>query len=243
MKFKLFLLILLLTPAFTFAYSLKMNPAKMEVPEKRPLKAGETIQLSPDFWIYSDLPDNTTFKITAECLGDKDMKEKCPQSDWFIFTPSEFQLSSGIGQKITATIKIPRDNVENGDYLALLVATPSLNSSNSDNGANASIGIAVASKLYFKIAGKLPIKKVMTIWLQANVFDKLSASLSRIGLSPKTTLIVGGVFFGGFILISLTQKIISKIRKKPEIKSELDGVPKLNGNLIDLRGMKPWKDN
>lgn len=72
-------------------------------------------------------------------------KELVADESWFSFEPSSFQLDPGKTQNVEITLTLPLRTVP-GDYFVFVEAHPEVTA---DGGVQ--IGIAAASKLYFKV--------------------------------------------------------------------------------------------
>ena len=199
---KIIILLLLLFPITSFSAGIGMSPAKISTGDK-PLKAGGEYNLIPNFWIYSNIEEPTTFEISVSCY--KNQEGLCPSSEWFIFTPQTFELALSEGQEVQAKIKTPREGTEFGAYNVLVLAKPILETS-----GETSLSISVGSKLAFNIDGKLSWQERASNWLDKNLFQKAKDSLSNINICWNLIFIVLGLI--GFALIC--QKIYIKMKIK-----------------------------
>lgn len=103
-----------------------------------------SIYLLPSI-VVTNTGDESSDYTTAPAYHEG-QKELMPPKEWFIFEPKVFHLEPGQAQQVTIKLDIPINAVP-GNYFAYIDASPV--KTNASGGAT--IGVAAASKLYFKI--------------------------------------------------------------------------------------------
>jgi len=114
--------------------------------------------------------------------GQSELK---PNEDWLVFEPERFKLDPGKAQIVDIKLNLPV-RAQPGNYFAYLEAQPDKKTEN----GGAFIGIAAATKLYFKV---VPGGLVQGIYYKA-------ASLWQ-SYSPWSVIITGGIVFGLIIIV------------------------------------------
>lgn len=123
--------------------------------------------------------------------------ELLPKADWFLFSPQKFHLDPGKGQAVDIKLNLPI-SVQPGNYFAFLEAQPFLKAQKGQT----SIGIAAASRLYFKV---VPANIFMAIYYKINSFWNVYAPWPQRFLIL-IVLILAGAFFKKFFNIQIGLK-------------------------------------
>lgn len=149
----------------------------------KPLKPGGVYDLTP-LIILNTGDEPSDYEITiAFQSGQPELR---PVSEWFSFDPSPFYLKPGqvqnVGVKLTLPVK-----TKPGDYFAYLQGQPKVKI---NTAGGASIGVAAATKLYFKV---IPAN----IW--QGMYYRFIFLYSR--YSPWDTIILAMLGAAGVILI------------------------------------------
>jgi hypothetical protein len=123
-----------------------------------------------------------------------EQKELQPPKEFLSFSPGSFRLEPGASQTISLTLNIPA-RAKPGDYLAYIEAHPV-----SSGTGGTSVGIAVATKLFFTIK-------------PANIFVSIGYSIA--GFFTRTapvSYIVLGIIVLGVIIFFLRQHIKFEVK-------------------------------
>lgn len=130
-------LILLLPKGVEGSYGVGVGT--VEIAPKEPLKTGEAIFLGEiSVFNTGDQVADYSFSVTFQ---NTDLYLK-PDHSWFSFEPSSFELQPKSSLPVKVYINIPEETTK-GNYFAYLEARPTVK--------DASIGIAAATKLRFKV--------------------------------------------------------------------------------------------
>ena len=116
----------------------------IDVPEA--MKAGLIYDL-PSFAVIKTGDEGSDYGVSVEY--NTTQPQKMPSREWFSFSPSTFYLEPGKAQLVQVRLTLPIKGAEPGDYFAYLEGHPAKRASAP---GEATIGIAAATKLYFKVA-------------------------------------------------------------------------------------------
>lgn len=106
-----------------------------------PIKPGGIYKL-PSVRIFNTGDEVTTY--TMDVAYHQDRKEMRPQDTWFSFSPNTFTLEPAQSREIAITMTVPV-KAEPGEYFAFIESGPV----STAQGAGTSVGVAVATKLFF----------------------------------------------------------------------------------------------
>ncbi len=160
-----------------------------------PVKPGGIYSL-PLMRIFNTGDEVTTYGMNV--AYHQDHLEHRPMRDWFTFTPATFTLEPGASQEVAVTMTLPLKTVP-GAYFAFIESGPV-----ASNAPGTSVGIAVASKLYFTTA---PANMWQAIGYRTSAFFETYSPWSWVGLGVA----------GFIILILLIRRFVSfdiALRKK-----------------------------
>lgn len=138
--FALVALLFFLSPAVDAKVGVGMGAGEIRVDE--PVKLGGIYEL-PSVRIF-----NTGDETTAYGMGiafHQDYHELRPAKEWFSFSPATFTIKPGESQEVRVIMTVPLKG-EPGDYFAFIESGPI-----PTNTPGTSVGIAVATKLYFTL--------------------------------------------------------------------------------------------
>lgn len=127
----------------------------------------------PKLRIFNTGDETTTYGLDVAYHAER--PELRPGQDWFSFSPSTFTLPAGESQEISVTMTVPV-KAEQGDYFAFLESGPIA----SDNSGGTTVGVAVASKLFFTVA---PANLFQAILYRVSSFFNTYAPWSWVGLA------------------------------------------------------------
>lgn len=189
-----FAVLFLFSSSSTFAkVGVGMGAGEIRLTE--PMKLGGIYQL-PDLRIFNTGDETTTYGM--DVAYHQDRTELRPAKEWFSFNPGKFTLEAGKSQEIRVTMTIPL-KAEPGDYFAFVESGPM-----ASNKPGTSVGVAVASKLFFTV---VPANIFQAVFFRTSSFFKAYAPWSWIGL----------VVLFAAILIALVRRFFSfnvAMRKK-----------------------------
>ncbi len=97
----------------------------------------------PNLRIFNTGDETTTYGMNV--AYHQDHPELRPDKGWFTFSPPTFTLEPGASQEVTVTMLVPVKTTP-GDYFSFIESGPV-----AENGPGTSVGVAVATKLYFTI--------------------------------------------------------------------------------------------
>lgn len=162
-----------------------MGAGKIRVSE--PVKLGGIYEL-PSIRVFNTGDEITTYSMNIAFHQDK--HELRPSKEWFSFKPSTFTVKPNESQEISIKMTVPLET-EPGDYFAFIESGPV-----PTNAQGTSVGIAVATKLYFKL-------------IPANIFQAMTYRVSSFfdSYSPVSWIFLGVVIF--IILIVIIRKFFS----------------------------------
>lgn len=124
--------------------SFGVGVGRVEIAPKEPLRTEEKIFLGEiPVFNTGDQVANYSFFVTFQ---ETDLYLK-PDSSWFSFEPETFELQPKSSLPVKVYIHIPKESMK-GNYFAYLEARPTIE--------GASVGIAAATKLRFKIDPETP---------------------------------------------------------------------------------------
>lgn len=131
----------LLAPTFVFSkIGVGMGAGEIRVTEQ--IKPGGVYTL-PSLRIFNTGDEVTTYGMNV--AYHQDNPELRPEKEWFKFEPPTFTLNPGDSQEVLVTMFVPV-KTEPGDYFAFVESGPV-----AENGPGTSVGVAVATKLYFTV--------------------------------------------------------------------------------------------
>ncbi len=152
----------------------------------------------PPLRVFNTGDETTTYGMNV--AYHQDNLQYRPQKSWFTFTPATFTIDPGESQEVQITMFVPV-KTDPGEYFAFLESGPV-----PTVGAGTSVGVAVATKLYFTV-------------IHANFFEaflyRLSAFLTT--YAPWSWIGLGSVGLVAFL--SIFAKFFSlniSLRKKNE---------------------------
>jgi len=108
------------------------------------LKPGLEYDLPP-ITVYNTGDEASNYFVSTEFSTREKMLES--NKDWYVFTPENFYLEPEASQIVQIKLKIPLQGTEPGEYFTFLTAQPE---KKTDQGSG-SVGVAAATKLYFRI--------------------------------------------------------------------------------------------
>lgn len=187
-------LVLLVLPFIVFAaVGVGVGTGKIELDE--PLKPGLTYTIPPLTVINKgDEASDYTVSVEYRTVAP----ELKPAREWFNFEPAQFYLEPDQSQIVRIELKLPVKGVEPGDYFAFLQAQPV----KSDEPGMATIGVAAAAKLYFKVE-------------PANIFQAIYYKLaSWYGRYHPWNTIVLAIVFTAILIVIFKKKFKIQIEKK-----------------------------
>lgn len=129
-----------------------------EIRLTEPVKPGGMYSLPP-LRIFNTGDETTTYGM--DIAYHQDHPELRPKQDWFSFNPMTFTLEAGKSQEIQVNMMVPVKAAP-GDYFAFIESGPV-----ASNQPGTSVGVAVATKLYFTV-------------VPANIFKAIQYRVSSI---------------------------------------------------------------
>jgi len=186
---------LLLFPATALAkLGVGVNIGKIQVDQE--LKPGGIYKLPPVTVINTG---DEKADYAVEVTYHAEQKELKPEQKWFFFYPKEFTLEPGKSQEVNISLHLPI-LAKPGDYFAYIEGHPIRKE------GQVTIGIAAATKLYFKI--------VPSTWWQA-LYHKISTFF--VANAPTSYIVLGILVLLGIIVVInryYALKIAFKVEKK-----------------------------
>jgi len=170
-----------------------MGAGEIRVTEE--IKPGGIYSL-PSLRVFNTGDETTTYGMNI--AYHQDNPQLRPQKSWFTFTPATFTIEPGESQEIQVQMTVPV-KIDPGEYFAFVESGPV-----SEGGAGTSVGVAVATKLYFTAVHA-------NIW-EAMVY-RLSSFLTTYAPWSYVGLGVVIVFVIGFILVRFFSFNVSVKRK------------------------------
>lgn len=113
-----------------------------EIKVTEPIKPGGIYTL-PSLRIFNTGDETTTYGMNI--AYHQDHPELRPGKNWFTFNPPTFTLEPGASQEVAVTMLVPV-KTDPGEYFAFMESGPV-----AENGPGTSVGVAVATKLYFTV--------------------------------------------------------------------------------------------
>lgn len=178
----LLVFLILLAPGAAFAkLGVGVNLGKIQIDQE--LKPGGIYKLPPVTVINTG---DEKADYAVEVTYHAEQKELKPEQRWFFFSPREFTLEPGKSQEVNISLHLPI-LAKPGDYFAYVEGHPT------QKEGQVTVGIAAASKLYFKI--------VPSTWWQA-IYHKIITFFTT--NAPTSYIIAGAIVLA--ILIVLFNK-------------------------------------
>lgn len=97
----------------------------------------------PGLRVFNTGDETTTYGMNV--AYHQDNPQLRPQKSWFTFTPATFTVEPGESQEVQVTMFVPVKTYP-GEYFAFIESGPV-----ATGGAGTSVGVAVATKLYFNV--------------------------------------------------------------------------------------------
>lgn len=149
-----------------------------EIRLTEPVKLGGIYQL-PALRIFNTGDETTTYGMGVAYHQDR--PELRPAKEWFSFSPATFTLGATESQEVQVTMTVPL-RAEPGDYFAFVESGPV-----ASNKPGTSVGVAVASKLFFTAA---PANIFQAIFFRTSSFFKTYAPWSWVGLAAAVAAVL-----------------------------------------------------
>ncbi|MBU2025346.1 MAG: hypothetical protein ABIC19_01645 [Patescibacteria group bacterium] len=179
-----------------------IGTGKIEVNEN--LKPGGIYTLPP-ITVLNTGDEASEYGLSIEY--HQDQPQLSPSREWFVFSPSSFNLEPGESKIVEIKLNLPV-KIEPGNYFAYLEAHPVKKSRNT---GGAMVGIASAAKLYFSVS---PANIWQGIYYKAVSFWKVYApwpSVASIAIAILLLIFIFRKFFS--FQIGIRRK-----NENPEIK-------------------------
>jgi len=188
-KFIFLLIIFLILPVFVFAGpGVGVNTGKIYV--DAPLKPGGIYNL-PIIGVSNTGDQQGKYEMAVTFLSNQ--PEMRPAKEWFIFSPSSFYLEPGEVEQVSIKLILPV-KMRPGDYFAFLEAHPI-----AEAGPGTTIGVAAATKLYFKV---VPSNIIEAFYYRVSSFFREN--------SPWSWIILG-IILGAIVLTILRKHFAFKL--------------------------------
>lgn len=142
-----------------------------EIRLTEPVKLGGIYTL-PSLRIFNTGDETTTYGMGVAYHQDR--PELRPAKEWFSFSPATFTLEPTKSQEVRITMTVPL-KASPGDYFAFVESGPV-----ASNKPGTSVGIAVASKLFFTV---VPANIFQAILFRTSSFFTTNAPWSWVGLA------------------------------------------------------------
>ena len=152
------------------------------------VKPGEIYTL-PSLRIFNTGDETTTYGMGV--AYHQENPQMRPRKDWFVFSPSSFSILPTESQEVLVTMIVPV-KAEQGDYFAFIESGPV----GVLDKPGTTVGIAVATKLFFTVA---PANIWQAVLHRTEAFFRINSPWSWVGL--------GVVLFA--VLIFLFRKFFS----------------------------------
>lgn len=173
-------LLILSLPATVFAkLGVGVNIGKIQVDEA--FKPGGIYKLPP-LSVINTGDEKTDYAV--EITYHQDQPELRPDQKWFSFNPQKFSLEPGQSQEVNITVNLPM-MAKPGDYFVYLEGHPVKEE------GQVTIGIAAATKLYFKI---VPSSWWQALYHKIVTFFTVYAPISYIVLGILVLIIIIAIF-------------------------------------------------
>lgn len=181
-KFTVFLIcFLLIFPVMIFAKSgVGIGTGKIELSE--PLKSGAIYKL-PSLTIFNTGDERGRYRMDVEYQQGQEEGGGYfqPAREWFTFDPPTFELEPGKAQAVQVQLTLPLKTVP-GRYFAYLEGQ----TVHRGGSGGATIGVAAAAQLYFKVA---PANIFQALYYRTSALFKKYSPWSWVGL----WLVVGAI--------------------------------------------------
>ncbi|KKR52944.1 MAG: hypothetical protein UT90_C0017G0008 [Parcubacteria group bacterium GW2011_GWA1_40_21] len=125
----------------------------------------------PSLRIFNTGDETTTYGMGV--AYHQENPQLRPRKDWFVFSPSTFTIQPGESQEVLVTMIVPV-KAEQGDYFAFIESGPV-----GTDKPGTTVGIAVATKLFFTVA---PANIWQAVMHRASAFFRINSPWSWIGL-------------------------------------------------------------
>ena len=170
-----------------------MGAGEIRVTES--IKPGGIYSL-PSLRVFNTGDETTTYGMNI--AYHQDNPQLRPEKSWFTFTPATFTIEPGESQEIQISMSVPV-KTDPGEYFAFLESGPV-----AEGGPGTSVGVAVATKLYFEVVHANLWSAIM---YRISTFFTMYAPWSWIGLGFVIFSTVAFIFVRFFSLdISLRKK-------------------------------------
>lgn len=182
----LLLLAVLLLPVLVLAkVGVGMGAGEIRIDEE--IKLGGIYEI-PSVRIFNTGDETTTYGMGI--AFHQDMHQLRPQKEWFTFTPATFTLEPNESELVKVVMTVPLKG-EPGDYFAFIESGPV-----PTNEVGTSVGVAVATKLYFTL-------------VPANFFQAVTHRVSSLfeNYAPWSWIGLGLIAF--IILITIVRRFFS----------------------------------
>lgn len=177
-----------------------MGAGEIRVTES--IKPGGIYSL-PSLRVFNTGDETTTYGMNI--AYHQDNPQLRPGKSWFTFTPATFTIEPGASQEVQVAMFVPV-KTDPGEYFAFLESGPV-----SEGGAGTSVGVAVATKLYFTV---IHANMWEAITYRLSTFLTTYAPWSWIALGL-IIILIAGVLFTRFF--SLNISVRKEKTEKPEV--------------------------
>ena len=164
-----------------------------EIRLTEPVKPGGIYTL-PKLRIFNTGDETTTYGMGVSYHAER--PELRPRKEWFTFSPATFTLPAGQSQEISITMTVPV-KAGPGDYFIFLESGPV-----ASNKPGTSVGIAVATKLFFTV---VPANIFQAVLYRTSTFFSTYAPWSWVGLAVVACLALV-VFFRKFFSFNIAMR-------------------------------------
>lgn len=166
-----------------------MGAGEIRVTEE--IKPGGIYSL-PDLRVFNTGDETTTYGMNV--AYHQDNPQLRPQKSWFTFEPPTFTLEPGESQLVQVAMFTPV-KTDPGEYFAFLESGPV-----ATNGAGTSVGVAVATKLYFTVVHANLWQAVL---YRTTSFFATYAPWSWVGFGTLIASLLG-IIFGKFFSFNIS---------------------------------------
>ncbi len=194
-------LLVLLCLVFLFSFSqyalgkvgVGMGAGEIRITEE--IKPGGIYSL-PNLRVFNTGDETTTYGMNI--AYHQNNPELRPEKSWFTFTPATFTVEPGESQEVQVAMFVPV-KTDPGDYFAFVESGPV-----ALNGPGTSVGVAVATKLYFNV---VHANLWQAILYRTHAFLTTYSPWSWIALGTSIVFVFGFAFIKFFSLnISVRKK-------------------------------------
>ncbi len=168
-----------------------------EVRVTEDIKPGGIYSL-PSLRVFNTGDETTTYGMNV--AYHQDNPQLRPEKSWFTFTPATFTIEPGESQEVQIAMFVPV-KTDPGEYFAFLESGPV-----AEGGPGTSVGVAVATKLYFTV-------------IHANLWEAVTYRISAFltTYSPWSWIALGlGILFAASFVIRKYFSFNISFRKKGE---------------------------